>query len=201
MADSAMKMRLLHNEATNQYCLLYADGTMTKFSTDNNDAATCYAMTDLFTRYNKPGLTAYGENAERWQNEDSSNRIDLWEWPSEEGAGKPVEAVKVVPCNELDPEADCMLVIEQPGIMKEWLKTSFVSYGNPDDTTVRYLTLSEYTDEINEVRRAQGLKEIAETAVRTKVARHQIPAVKQGAKWTIASGTPWPADRRSKSSK
>lgn len=67
MADSAMKMRLLHNEATNQYCLLYADGTMTKFSTDNNDAATCYAMTDLFTRYNKPGLTAYGENAERWQ--------------------------------------------------------------------------------------------------------------------------------------
>lgn len=99
------------------------------------------------------------------------------------------------------PETDYMLVIKDPDIMEDWLKTSFVSYGNPDDTTVRYLTLSEYTDEINEVRRAQGLKEIAETAVRTKVARHQIPAVKQGAKWTIASGTPWPADRRSKSSK
>lgn len=204
MADSAMKMRLIGIWDTKEYCLLYADGTMTRFSTDNNDAVTNHAMVDLFTRYNKPGLTAYGKNVKRWQNEDNSNRIDLWEWPNDDKTVEWVEpyvAAEVIACNAMDPETDYMLVIKDPDIMEDWLKTSFVSYGNSDDTTVRYLTLSEYTNEINEVRRAQGLKEIAETAVRTKVARHQIPAVKQGAKWTIASGTPWPADRRSKSSK
>ena len=62
MADSAMKMRLIGIWDTKEYCLLYADGTMTRFSTDNNDAVTNHAMVDLFTRYNKPGLTAYGKN-------------------------------------------------------------------------------------------------------------------------------------------
>lgn len=59
MADSAMKMRLIGIWDAKEYCLLYADGTMTRFSTDNNDAVTNHAMVDLFTRYNKPGLTAY----------------------------------------------------------------------------------------------------------------------------------------------
>lgn len=208
MADGAMKMRLLGNWDTNEYCLLYADGTMTRFSTDNNDAVTGHAMTDLFTRYNKTGLTAYGENAERWQNEDNSNRIELWQWTSEDAADKPVEpyvAAEVVACNALDPDTDYMLLVKDPAIMQDWLKTTSVDYRNLDNDSsneeVKYLTLKEYTDELNEVRKAQGLKPIAETAVRTKVARHQIQAVKDGAKWKIPSGTPWPADRRSKGSK
>lgn len=136
MADSAMKMRLIGIWDTKEYCLLYADGTMTRFSTGNNDAVTNHAMVDLFTRYNKPGLTAYGKNVKRRQNEDNSNRIDLWEWPNDDKSVEWVEpyvAAEVIACNAMDPETDYMLVIKDPDIMEDWLKTSFVSYGNPDE--------------------------------------------------------------------
>lgn len=45
---------------------------------------------------------------------------------------------------------------------------------------VKYLTLSEYCEAVNAERSKTGLNPISEGAVRTKVARHQIPAEKIG---------------------
>lgn len=57
---------------------------------------------------------------------------------------------------------------------------------------VKYLTLSEYCEAVNAERSKTGLKAISKEAVRTKVARHQIPAEKIGCRWMVVSGTPWP---------
>lgn len=57
---------------------------------------------------------------------------------------------------------------------------------------VKYLTLSEYCEAVNAERSKTGLNPISEGAVRTKVARHQIPAEKIGCQWMVVSGTPWP---------
>lgn len=57
---------------------------------------------------------------------------------------------------------------------------------------VKYLTLSEYCEAVNAERSKTGLNPISEGAVRTKVARHQIPAEKIGYQWMVVSGTPWP---------
>lgn len=57
---------------------------------------------------------------------------------------------------------------------------------------VKYPTLSEYCEAVNAERSKTGLNPISEGAVRTKVARHQIPAEKIGCQWMVASGTPWP---------
>lgn len=45
---------------------------------------------------------------------------------------------------------------------------------------VKYFTLSEYCEAVNAERSKTGLNPISEGAVRTKVARHQIPAEKIG---------------------
>ena len=57
---------------------------------------------------------------------------------------------------------------------------------------VKYLTLSEYCEAVNAERSKTGLKPISEGAVRTKVARHQIPAEKIGCQRMVVSGTPRP---------
>lgn len=203
MPDSTIKMRLLGSKGTNKYCLLYADGTMTRFSIGENNVTASRAMTDLFTRYNVAGITAYGESAERWQNKDNSNRIDSLEQFKDDSVGfaEPYVAAEVVTCNALDPKAGYMLLVKDQNIMQAWLKKTSVDYKdvNTGNKEGKYLTLKEYTDEINEVRKSQGLEPIKVNAVRTKANRHQIPVVKgNGNKWKILSGTPWPADRRFK---
>ena len=50
---------------------------------------------------------------------------------------------------------------------------------------VKYLTLSEYCEAVNAERSKKNLTPVSEGAVRTKVARHQIPAEVIGHRWMV----------------
>ena len=196
-----MIMRLVKwIEDSNKLAVLFLDGSMQKFEIAG-DPTLDKALTDFLTRFRAPqDLTAEGN--EKWSDSPDSDDMATW------GKDEVETAAYVVQNNVYHNQNDFMMIVVDPSPIVYWMQHTTISISDIPDSIQgseidksNYRTLIEYCQDLEEEAKANGeTSAVTLAAIRTKVARHQLPgAVKIGSAWYVYKGTPWPSDRRYKS--